>query len=135
MSKEENMLGKTAIQDATQMNSNGFTLVEVMIAMAIFVIGFLAVGSMQIAAIKGNGGAREATEAATLATKQLESLITLPYDSITAGGPVTQGAYNISWDVANDTPLPNVKTITVTVNWLDRGSRSFEATYMKTKNI
>ncbi len=64
------------------MTDKGFTLVEVMIGMAIFLIGFLAVGTMQIAAVNGNAGAREATEAATRATDQLETLIALPYDSI-----------------------------------------------------
>lgn len=130
--------GNTRIEqdsDKKQMSNRGFTLLEVMIAMAIFVIGFLAVGSMQVSAIRGNGGAREATEAATRATDQLETLIALPYDRIVSGGPVTQGAYTVSWNVADDTPLPNVKTITVTVNWLDRGDRSFVATYMKANNI
>jgi prepilin-type N-terminal cleavage/methylation domain-containing protein len=129
------MLIKSETKGAKQMNDNGFTLMEVMIAMAIFVIGFLAVGSMQIAAIRGNAGAREATEAATLATSQLETLITLPYDRITTGGPVTQGAYTIFWDVADDTPLNNIKTITITVNWHDRGPRSFVTTYMKADNV
>jgi prepilin-type N-terminal cleavage/methylation domain-containing protein len=122
-------------RDQKQMSNQGFTLIEVMIAMAIFVIGFLAVGSMQVSAIRGNGGAREATEAATRATDQLETLIALPYDRIVSGGPLTQGAYTVFWNVANDTPLPNIKTITVTVNWHDRRTRSFVATYMKANNI
>ena len=135
MDKVVVMSGKTTAKSERHMNDRGFSLMEVMIAMVIFVIGFLAVGSMQISAIRGNGGAREATEAATRATDQLETLIALPYDRIVSGGPVTQGAYTVSWNVADDTPLPNIKTITVTVNWLDRGPRSFEATYMKADNI
>ena len=117
--------------------SKGFTLVEVMIGMAIFFIGFLAVGSMQVTAINGNAGAREATEAATRATSQLETLIALPYDSIVGGGPVTDadGAYTVSWAVIPDTPLANTKTITVTVDWEQRGPRSFVVTYMKTDNL
>jgi prepilin-type N-terminal cleavage/methylation domain-containing protein len=133
------MLNKNVTKRSKQMTNEGFTLVEVMIGMAIFLIGFLAVGSMQIAAINGNAGAREATEAATRATNQLETLIALPYDSIVAGGPVTDGAYTVSWAVldgtaALNTPLPNTKTITVTVTWLQRGPRSFAVTYMKTDN-
>jgi hypothetical protein len=31
--------------------------------------------------------------------------------------------------------LPNTKTITVTVTWLDPGPRSFVVTYMKTDNL
>jgi prepilin-type N-terminal cleavage/methylation domain-containing protein len=116
-------------------NNKGFTLVEVMIGMAIFIIGYLAVASMQMVAIKGDTSARKTTEAATLAADQLETLMVFPYENIDSGGPVTQGAYTISWQVANDTPLPNTKTITVTVSWQQGGPRNFEATYVKTANI
>jgi prepilin-type N-terminal cleavage/methylation domain-containing protein len=134
------MFNKKVTKRTKQMTNEGFTLVEVMIGMAIFLIGFLAVGSMQIAAINGNAGAREATEAATRATYQLETLIALPYESIVAGGPVTYGAYTVSWDVVNgspllSTPLPDTKTITVTVDWQQRGPRSFVVTYMKADNL
>ena len=105
-----------------------------MIGMAIFVIGYLAVGSMQMLAIRGNTNARQITEAATLAADQLETLIVLPYDNIDTGGPVIQGAYKVNWDV-EDGPLPNTKLITVTVSWQHRGPRYFEATYVKTANI
>ena len=134
------MLNKKVTKRSKQMTNEGFTLVEVMIGMAIFLIGFLAVGSMQIAAINGNAGAREATEAATRATDQLETLIALPFESIDDGGPVTNGAYRVSWEVLDElespsTVLPNTKTITVTVTWEQRGPRSFEVTYMKANNV
>ena len=134
------MLNKKVTKRSKQMTNEGFTLVEVMIGMAIFLIGFLAIGTMQIAAINGNAGAREATEAATRATDQLETLIALPYESIVSGGPVTDGAYTVSWEVLDEiaspsTVLPNTKTITVTVTWQQRGPRSFEVTYMKADNL
>jgi prepilin-type N-terminal cleavage/methylation domain-containing protein len=116
-------------------DNKGFTLVEVMIGMAIFIIGYLAVASMQLVAIKGDASARKTTEAATLAADRLETLMVLPYDNIDSGGPVTQGAYTISWQVADNTPLPNTKTITVTVSWQHGGKRNFEATYLKTANL
>ncbi len=75
-----------------RINQKGFTLVEVMIGMAIFVIGYLAVGSMQMLAIRGNTNARQITEAATLAADQLETLIVLPYDNIDSGDPVIHEA-------------------------------------------
>ena len=128
------MFSRQMTKNTRQMTDRGFTLVEVMIGMAIFFIGFLAIGSMQIAAINGNAGAREATEAATRATDQLETLIALPYESI-VDGEVTDGAYNVTWDVTNNTPLDNTKTIMVTVEWLHRGPRSFTVTYYKTNNL
>jgi prepilin-type N-terminal cleavage/methylation domain-containing protein len=129
------MLNKKVTKRSKQMTNEGFTLVEVMIGMAIFLIGFLAIGTMQIAAINGNAGAREATEAATRATDQLETLIALPYGSIVDGDPETVGAYTVRWDVVPDTPLEDTKTITVTVDWQQHGPRSFVVTYMKADNL
>lgn len=116
-------------------NNKGFTLVEVMIGMAIFVIGYLAVASMQMVAISGDTSARKTTEAATLAADRLETLIVLPYDNIVGGGPLAEGAYTVTWQVTDNSPLPNTKTITVTVNWQQGGQRNFEVTYIKSSNI
>ncbi len=116
-------------------NNKGFTLVEVMIGMTIFVIGYLAVASMQIVAIKGDTSARKTTEAATLAADRLETLIVLPYEDIADGGPVVEGAYTVAWQVANNSPLLNTKTITVFVSWQHGGQRTFEASYVKTANL
>lgn len=116
-------------------NNKGFTIVEVMVGMAIFVIGYLAVASMQMVAIKGDTSARKTTEAATLAADRLETLIVLPYDNIASGGPVTEGAYQVSWQVDEDALLPNTKTITVKVEWQHGGPRQFEASYTKTANL
>ena len=129
------MINKQVTNTTKQITNGGFTLMEVMIGMAIFLIGFLAIGSLQTKAFYGNSTAREATEAATRVSDQLETLISMPYNSIVDGGPVTDGAYTVSWTVLNDTPLPNTKTITVTVNWLDRGPRSYVVTYYKTDNL
>jgi prepilin-type N-terminal cleavage/methylation domain-containing protein len=133
--KGSKMLNKNLTKMIWRKGDEGFTLVEVMIGMAIFFIGFLAVGTMQLSAVKGNTTAREATEAATRATSRLETLIALPYDSIEGPDSVTDGAYKVSWNVAEEYPLPNTKTITVTVDWHDRGPRSFEVTYTKTRNL
>ena len=118
-------------------NDKGFTLVEVMIGMAIFIIGYLAVASMQMVAIKGDTGARKVTEAATLAADRLETLMVLPYENIPLDGEVTEGPYKVSWQVDLDPfpPLKNIKIITVKVEWQHGDQRKFEATYIKTANL
>ena len=100
-----------------------------------FVIGYLAVASMQMIAINGDTNARKITEAATLAADRLETLMVVPYENIASGGPVTEGAYSISWQVTDDSPLPDTKTITVNVSWQHAGPRNFEATFFKTANL
>jgi len=64
-------------------NSKGFTLIEVLIAMAIFLIGFLAIGSMQIAAVNSNSNARMRTSASILTGDIVEKLLHCPYESAT----------------------------------------------------
>jgi type IV pilus assembly protein PilV len=62
------------------MKNNGFTLVEVMIAITILSIGMLAVNTMQVQSIGGNSRARSVTTASIFAAEQIENLMALPYD-------------------------------------------------------
>jgi type IV pilus assembly protein PilV len=57
----------------------GFTLVEIMITIAILSIGLLAIASMQIRAIEGNASADRLTEATSWGQDKLEELMALPY--------------------------------------------------------
>ena len=105
----------------------GFTLLEVLIAISIFAIGILGVASMQITAIGGNTSARTHTEAATWAADRVERLMALPYnhpdlDAANNPHPATEGVYNIVWNVTDNTPITNTKTITVIVTWNTRGA-------------
>ena len=66
--------------DMKRSNEKGFSLIEIMIAITVFAIGILAVGKMQITAIKGNSFVNDLTRAATLAQDRMEKLISLPYE-------------------------------------------------------
>ena len=68
-------------------DEQGFTLIEILIAITVFAIGILAVGKMQITAIQGNSRANHLTEAATIAQSKIEELISLNYnDPLLADG-------------------------------------------------
>lgn len=119
--------------------NGGFSLLEVMIAMAILAVGLLAIAGMQIIAIRANAQSREVTEAITLAMKHLDYLKSLPYDDPALddteetnndnltdtenvdhsdpNNPIN-GKYNRIWNVADSTPNPNTKTVMVIVSWL-----------------
>lgn len=108
------MFRKHAIQTKKTGNHDGFTIIEVVIAMAIFAIGILAVASLQVATIKGNSSTRKMTDAVTLAENRLETMLNLPYAGIT-DGQATEGAFTISWNVAENVVAANTKFLTVTV--------------------
>jgi len=61
-------------------DNNGFTLIEILIAITVFAIGILALGSMQISSMNGNADAQRITDASVLAQDQLEEVMALDYD-------------------------------------------------------
>ncbi|MBA3015778.1 MAG: prepilin-type N-terminal cleavage/methylation domain-containing protein [Proteobacteria bacterium] len=61
------------------MNTKGFSLIEVLIAITVLGIGLLGIISMQTSATGGKSLSRTITEASTFSANQLESLISLPY--------------------------------------------------------
>jgi type IV pilus assembly protein PilV len=60
-------------------NYKGFSLLEVMIALAIFSIGILALANLQIDASTKNTSARKHTDSIAVAQTQIESLMATPW--------------------------------------------------------
>ena len=107
----------------------GFTLLEVIIAISILTFGLLAVASMQISAIRGNALAGGVTEGTSWASDKMEELISLPYThaDLATGNhqeptSTSPPGFTITWDVAENTPLNDTKTITLTVTWTEQGA-------------
>jgi type IV pilus assembly protein PilV len=105
-------------------HEQGFTLLEIMIALSILAIGLLAVASLQMTSIRGNAFASGVTEGTTLATDRIEKLLALPYtDAALSAGDHTDSdppsGYAVNWQVTDDVPLNNTKTIELIVSWRD----------------
>ena len=66
------------IRSCVKENDHGFSLIEVLIAMAIFSVGILGVATMQISSVKGNATAGGITDIATAASDKIEELMSLP---------------------------------------------------------
>ena len=98
----------------------GFTLIEVMIAIAIFAIGILAIASLQIKSINLNAAARMQSEATTAAVDCMERLMSLPYehpdlDEGTVHPPTQVGVYTVNYTVTDESPINYCKTIAIWV--------------------
>lgn len=96
----------------------GFTLVEILVAISLLLLGLLAVGQMQVMTMVTNSVSSQRTTAITLAQDQMELLRTRPYANIeTPPLNDTSGMYTRSWIVETNTPAANMKRVTVTVSW------------------
>jgi prepilin-type N-terminal cleavage/methylation domain-containing protein len=116
-----------------KIKADGFTIIEVLVALAIFSIGFLAVGLMQIKGIHSTRNSKEKTEAMNLAETQSERLMAMKfylddngedddhngetdfYDlnpDLAAGNFSDDadwtGRYTVYWMIVDDVPLPAV---------------------------
>jgi type IV pilus assembly protein PilV len=117
-------------------NNEGFTLIEVLIAISIFAFGLLSVAAMQISAIQVNSTAGQITTRSTWAQDKLEELMALPYtdpllvDNNSAVEVMTNHTdtspptgYTITWSVDNNNPVSSTKLITVTVTGKGKSTR------------
>jgi len=134
------MFGKNAEESNSKTDEKGFSLIEVMIALAIFSIGILGVASMQILSVNYNTHARRTTEGTSWGVERMERLMTLRYDdadlsAAPADNPhtVTRGIYNITWNVTDNV---DNKGINMTVSWTALGiTKNILINYIKPQDI
>jgi len=133
----------------SNINDNGFTLIEMLIAISIFAIGFLAVASLQVSASKSNRTASEITAATNIASDRMEQLMgasftdgDLDSDPALNPHPDNQDKYNVQWVVTNADlnadGEDDAKIINLTVSWtpyLNSGAaqRSVNIDFIKPK--
>jgi len=122
---------KMDLQQGKLKRQDGFTLLEVIVAISILMTGLLAVGMMQVSAIYGNSLARKITTGTSIAEDKIDELLSLQYTLLSTHDDLTEGnhpdaptadaaGYTTTWTIVNNSPFANTKTITVTVTWKDK---------------
>ena len=136
----ENILVKTGKR------CEGFSLLEVLLGITVFMIGMLGVTALNISSLKSNTFSGNMSEAVILAGDRLEQLMAVKFDDASlndtdgdgiAGLSDTGGAadnsdpdigknnmYTVYWNVAFDDPLPEkTKKVNVIVEWDIKGKK------------
>lgn len=81
---------------------NGFTLIEIMIAIVVLSIGFLASASMQLLAVDVNSSANCITEATNLAQRKLEEVMARQYTHVFTDPDLINDATAGSFELFSD---------------------------------
>ncbi len=109
----------------------GFTLIEVLIAVFILSVVLLAISSMVYSVMRSTSNSKETSTATTLMQDKMETLKNTGVASLTPGTdtvPLGHVNYVRNWSVST---AANIRTITVAVNWVNRGSHSVTMTTLR----
>jgi len=115
----------------TSRRSGGFTVLELMIALTVLIIGIAGILAMQMTGMRSSAYARHATEASVLAEDKMEVLRTVSLATYADGSEDvnSQGVvdgdgmkYTREWTIVDNGD--GLATLTVTVGWLEGGDLS-----------
>ena len=130
----------------------GLSLIEIMVALALFSVGILAVASMQSVSMKSIVSAKRKIFNAVAASGQIERLLSLPYDDPQLADidhgyapdspdhgpfPLPDTGAVIQWEIQDDFPAPGTKRIAITIrNGGGTGNRNATTyQYVKSKDF
>ena len=129
------------------MGEKGFSLIEILAGMTIFMFGMLGVAALLTATVRDNAFSANVSEASMLASTEMDILLSVPYtnsiltdtdgdgvaglDHIGDAGAADEAdhreldvgknkIFNVYWNVADNEVATGTKTINVIVTWSDR---------------
>jgi len=107
--------------------SNGFSLIEVIIALFILAVALLALAGLMVSTTKNTSFGGHMTEASTFAQDKVEELKVSSWGNVVSGADTRTGStginYSRTWTVMNNTNSTQ-RWVTVRVNWNDRTNHS-----------
>lgn len=147
-------MNKNSAQKSKLPASNaGFTLVEILVAIVILTIGILAVSQMTVLGLKVNTVVNQRMYARVVMAEVFEELNNLPSNHANLFDPEAglndladdslgdytatktnlnaNYSYNIIWNVVDNMPEPNVKTIRIFVMWGVNNKNKISSDLMK----
>jgi len=105
-------------------NQNGFTLIEVLVTLAILSIGLLGMAALTIEVIRSNAQSRAYAEATILAQDKLEEIKRIGYGYNRSDPEVIGRFTRQPFPSAENNPEDGMKEVAVRVSWNSIGGRS-----------
>ena len=118
---------------------DGFSLIEVLIALIFLAVGLLAIASLHVTSVRGNFFSNNLMQATYVAQDQLEYLESLSFDDpLLSTGDHPDGATNISGIDFNrtyrvDLLSGNLKSVKYTVSWNDGANHNISFSTRKSQ--
>jgi type IV pilus assembly protein PilV len=119
-------------------NQDGFTLIEIFIAIVLLTVGLLGTAALTTGVVRGNVSSRNMTTATAIAQSCFEENRRVGYASagsvpvggsnscVTGSATVTSGGVSFTRNFTVDASVANIKTLAVAVSWSEGavGSKS-----------
>ncbi len=125
----------------TPVTDDGFTLLEVMVSIAVLLVGLLGAAAMQISSIQWNSRSSHLTEATTVGLNQVEEILSWNFNDTrladtdtvnfqkaggvndTADNSIANGKYTVYWDgESNNDPVNGQQVgidLAIDVVWME----------------
>lgn len=146
------------LEEARTQRASGFTLIEVMIAMAILAFGLLGLAVLQIHALQQSAAGRHTTQASHVARTFLEQTHRLPWSALGSavntwtdpgwggatssvstqiatpdGGLSSEKTYDIAWRVSEVGAAGCLREVEVRVRWPEAKVTSLKESILATR--
>ncbi|GEM_PF-2854007 len=102
---------------------DGFTLVEMMIAVVLLVVGILAVAMTFNLGVLASADSENVQRALAIAQAKMEEVVNTDPDSVTGSGPTADSTFP-TYDVTVTVTGTNPKQVDVTVAWTPQGGQT-----------
>ena len=109
------------------MKNAGFSLLEILVALALFSIASVALTLGVTTTIRANNTSEHLTQATILAQDKLEALLAAA-PIFTAGSDTPRVGFSRTWTIADDTPSVGVSQIVVSISWVDHTPHTITVT-------
>ncbi|MGD8837949.1 MAG: prepilin-type N-terminal cleavage/methylation domain-containing protein [Desulfobacteraceae bacterium] len=135
------MIFRKSIPGMPSADDKGFTLLEVVIAISLFLVVALALTSLSVGTWYSTHSSKSSTEGSIVAAQYLEELISRKFVSeklegmsykLTAGKhtfTTDDGRYTGTYRIKDNDILPGTKTVQITVNYNTHGSKARRVRY------